>query len=103
MSNIKNDTTLYRFVSLRSPELFDETGGGPRRFAFHPDSETGFFFKAMNGIKEGQSRRAVLRDAAKGFTPLTGSEVKELAGIFFYDLAAWLAKNRTNFDAKKLS
>ena len=49
-SENKNQHTLYRFVSLRNPELSkkkDQT----KRFVFYNEPKDGFFLTAMFGIK----------------------------------------------------
>ena len=43
----KNQLTLYRFVSLRSPEL-SKKENQEKRFVFHLDNRTGVFFDAIN-------------------------------------------------------
>ena len=43
----KNQLTLYRFVSLRSPELTKKEHQ-EKRFVFHPDNESGKFFDIVN-------------------------------------------------------
>ena len=43
---INNQTTLFRFVSLRSAEL-SKKENQDKRFIFHPDYNTGSFFNAV--------------------------------------------------------
>jgi hypothetical protein len=44
---INNQTTLFRFVSLRSAELTKKENQN-KRFIFHPDNQTGAFFNAVH-------------------------------------------------------
>lgn len=77
-TDIKNQNTLFRFVSLRGPELTKKENI-TKRFVFHPDNATGFFFNAVTAKDEGASKWSAMRTAASKYKePFTTSD---LSGI----------------------
>ncbi|MEZ4854691.1 hypothetical protein [Flavobacterium sp.] len=93
MSNeIKN--TLFRFVSMRAPELVTEATTKPG-FVFQNDSDKGIFNTATASIPAGSTKQEVLKDTATNFksNAKTVEDLKVL-NTEFYDFSVWLAKNR---------
>ena len=93
--NIKNQNTLFRFVSHRNPEL-TKLKDKEKRFVFHPDNKTGFFFEAMLNGTANQTKWQVLQNACNGFDALlTESAVKEFAGQEICTFSDFIANNRS--------
>ncbi len=103
-TEIKN--TLFRFVSMRAPELSEETGR-EARFVFMPPSanpsETRPFEDAVTAGSGGElSKWSILQSEAAGFTPLSIQEIKAMVGDITYNFAVWIAKNKLNFSHAEL-
>lgn len=95
----KNQVTLYRFVSLRSPEL-SKKEDQEKRFVFHPDNSTGAFFDAVENKPEGQTNWEAMKNLA--FTAYQDvSEIEDL-DVEFFKQSDWIARNRTNFNSDEL-
>ena len=100
--NVKNQNTLFRFVSLRNPEL-TKPKDIEQRFVFHPDNSSGVFFAAMSRRASNQTKWQVLLSAANSFAPYkTETEIKNDVGNDFYEVAGWVANNRSNIDEQEL-
>lgn len=84
--------TLYRFVSVRPPELFRKVKQNIR-FVF--GAEKGFFYDEVINRPEGQTKWATLKSAADSFTPYASDD--ELYKKFGAkaEKAEWLARNRS--------
>lgn len=100
--NVKNQNTLFRFVSLRNPEL-TKPKDIEQRFVFHTDNSSGAFFAAMSRRANNQTKWQVLLSAANAFSPYkTEAEIKNDVGNDFYEVAGWVANNRSNIDEQEL-
>lgn len=96
MANPKKQNTLYRFVSLRAPEL-SKKEDSEKRFVFHPDNHTGEFFDAVTEAEPEQTNWEVLQIAADAFTEIQTLEELQSINSSFYLMAEWLAKNRKRY------
>ncbi len=94
----KNQHTLFRFQSLRNPELSkkkDQT----KRFVFHPDNRNGKFFDGMNN-RNGETKWQNLITTASTFVAFqTLEELETFVGKEVLETASWLSRNRTKFDS----
>lgn len=92
MSNeIKN--TLFRFVTMRSPELSEETNQ-EKRFVYRAAGVTGAFDTAVanRGTKtKWQAMKGV------NFTPATETVIKASVREELYSFAVWIAKNKYSY------
>jgi len=106
-SDNKNQLTLYRFVSLRSPEL-SKKKDKEIRFVFHPDNRTGIFFDKVINKPLSQTKWEALQEAASdpGFTVFeTESDVEnkvDTGNDNFFITSDWISRNRSNFDFDEL-
>lgn len=94
MSNeIKN--TLFRFVSMRAPELTSDFENNPGFIIADNDNIKGSFLDAVNQITSNGSKREALQTAATSFAPnvLKTENIKNL-NTGFYEFSVWLSKNR---------
>jgi len=105
MSSPKDQNTLFRFTSLRSPELV-EKNDQELRFVFHPyfsvapTEVTSVFFNAVANKPSDQSNWQAMKIAAQTFTPYESvSEIRDLNPDHYYDDAIFLAKNKMTLDA----
>ncbi|WP_284653526.1 hypothetical protein [Flavobacterium terrisoli] len=106
-TEIKN--TLYRFVTMRAPELIEQTEINGS-FVQHPewDKESPFnsvFLDAVSSITIGQTRRDVLSETANTFksTAIPNKDkLRAAVGGELYDYAMWLSKNRSSFDINEI-
>jgi hypothetical protein len=99
MSNeIKN--TLFRFVSMRAPELSteNETNKG---FILQPEAANGEFNNAITDKPAGKTKLEALKEAAADFEPLTVEDIKTLDEKV-YALSVWVAKNKNTISDAEL-
>jgi hypothetical protein len=111
-TEIKNQNTLYRFVSLRSPEL-SKKENQEFRFVFHPENDkklantSGIFFEAIK-LKTDETKWEAMLSVVPAALLETVNEIE----IYINDLlgddgkfirtAHWLANNRTNYKTSDL-
>lgn len=101
-SENKNQLTLYRFVSLRSPEL-TKTENQEKRFVLHPDNSTGPFFTAVNEKPTNQTNWEAMENESNNFSSFNEvSELDSYVGSKFYKLSEWIAQNRSNINISEL-
>ncbi|MGV7106002.1 hypothetical protein [Flavobacterium sp. U410] len=99
MSNeIKN--TLFRFVSMRAPELSteNETNKG---FILQPEAANGEFNNAIIDKPAGKTKLEALKEAAADFKPLTVENIKTLDEKV-YAFSVWIAKNKNTISDAEL-
>lgn len=98
--NIKN--TLYRFVTMRAPELI---GGLEKAIGFvqFPEEETSAFINPASQATTSEAKKQAVETAINGYTPNFASK-KELENnnIYFYHFAIWLTANRTKFTLEEI-
>jgi hypothetical protein len=98
---IKN--TLFRFATLRTPELVTEKVKADYHI-HHPDPGGAGFFKVPlgNPAATQAAQMQALTTLAATFGALKGTDgIKDYAGVAFFDYSVWLAKNRTAVFTKK--
>jgi len=99
-TEIKN--TLFRFISMRAPELNDETKQ-QERFIFRGEEVVkGAFDTANQNRAKGTTKREALKTTAASFSSATVDEIKEL-DTRLYEFSVWVAKNRQNYKKEELS
>ncbi|WP_397364149.1 hypothetical protein [Olleya sp. R77988] len=93
MSN-KIKQNLFRFVTLRNPQLIDEKENH-KGFVFHPNEKSSLFIQAIEGVKE-DSKSQVLEDVSKNFNGFkTRKEVKAV-NQKLYEFSSWLMRNKNH-------
>lgn len=92
---IKN--TLFRFATMRTPELIPEKDKRDYHIHHPNPTTTGFFANALaNPAATQAAQLQALTTLAAGFTALkTTAEAKTYLGDNFFDFSVWLAKNHT--------
>ncbi|MFT3794144.1 hypothetical protein [Flavobacterium sp.] len=107
MSSPKNQTTLFRFQTLRSPELTDKQNQDIR-FVFHPynpddeESLTGIFIEAVNTKPPTQPVWTALVGAIDDFVAFQSSKELEDFNDTFNTKAVWLSRNRSKFTPQQI-
>lgn len=96
---INNQTTLFRFVSLRSAELTKKENQD-KRFIFHPDNQTGIFFEVLKEKKENETKWKHLQIASEDFTAFTDEKQIEVLDKDFFQIANWISQNTGQIDLK---
>ncbi|WP_138432554.1 hypothetical protein [Winogradskyella algicola] len=98
-TKIKN--TLFRFVSMRAPELLDETNQ-QEGFIHRQDSAAkGVFDTAVSNLTANTTKWQAMKETAVSFEPLTVDRLKKI-NPKLYDLSVWIAKNRLSYDKEVL-
>ncbi|MFD2917083.1 hypothetical protein [Psychroserpens luteus] len=98
-TEIKN--TLFRFVSMRAPELTDDNKSKDG-FIFRDDTvKKGDFDAAITNLTAGTSKWQALKTAANSFTALSADNIKKIDSKL-YELSIWIAKNRLSFKTEEL-
>ncbi|MDH7913760.1 hypothetical protein [Winogradskyella sp. SYSU M77433] len=98
-TKIKN--TLFRFVSMRAPELVDEESK-QEGFIFRSDSvEKGVFDTAVSDLSEGTTKWQAMKTASETFQALTKEQLKALKPEL-YKFSVWVAKNRLSYSQEAL-
>lgn len=99
--NIKN--TLYRFVTMRAPELI----GGQEKvlgFANFPENETSAFITPASQAATPEAKKTAIETAIANYTPNFSSKKDlENENVYFYYFAIWLTKNRTKFTLEEIT
>ena len=95
--------TLFRFVSLRNPELSNETEKD-KRFIFQPAAiQSGHFYTAVNNRPAGSSKWSALVSAAQTFpSPYTTEQALKDAYPALYNFSVWLVRNRSTSTDEQL-
>jgi hypothetical protein len=111
MSTTQVSQTLFRFVSVRNPQLTDNTGKD-KRFVFRSDlvknqPATVNVFDAAIANGGNAPKLGLLAAAAVPFKTSTAylaeeKAVENLAGSNLYQFASWLARNRDSFNNAEL-
>lgn len=99
---INNQTTLFRFVSLRSAELTKKENQD-KRFIFHPDNQTGAFFNAVQNKDSSQSKWNAMRSASANFSAFQDEKEIEALNPDFFQVADKVARNKSTLDPKELA
>ena len=98
-TEIKN--TLFRFVTMRAPELSDDAQK-ENRFVFCPDLQDSIFYQAVKNRTGSMTKWNAMVAVAKTFVPLDPEELKQKIGKNQMEFATWIAKNRRSFKTTEL-
>ncbi|WP_289043799.1 hypothetical protein [uncultured Olleya sp.] len=98
-TEIKN--TLFRFVSMRAPELTDESKQIERFILRGENILKGDFDAAISSLYKGASKWQALNAVAKTFIPLSLEKIKSIDSKL-YDFSVWIAKNKQFLSEKDL-
>lgn len=98
-TEIKN--TLFRFVSMRAPELTDDNK--PKDgFVFRSETvKKGPFDAAIASLTAGTTKWQALKTVANSFTALSIEAIKKIDPRL-YALSVWVAKNRLSYNEEEL-
>lgn len=111
-TKVKN--TLFRFVTMRTPELLEERKINDF-FVKHPESyldnfneSTSVFLNSISQLAENTSRKSVLKTISTSFE---AGSIKKKQDLYdnnlvmgkMHDFAIWLTKNRTTFTVESLN
>ncbi|MFC6096700.1 hypothetical protein ACFPVY_08570 [Flavobacterium qiangtangense] len=98
----KNQLTLYRFVSLRSPELLKKENQ-KQRFVFHPDNKSGHFYTELDSNHLlTEEKWDALHIISQGFNGFQSNDELENAFGEFYILSEWITRSKNDLDALEL-
>src|SRR5690554_7010135 len=90
-------TDLFRFVTVRSPQLLDEEQK-ERGFSYFPmeDVELSHFLRDFGGVEDNKAaRKAYLKQQAASFeNPFTSLKTIRELDPRLYDFSLWLMKNK---------
>lgn len=90
-TEIKN--TLFRFVTMRSPELSEEANKD-KRFVYRGAGVTGVFDTAVTN-RGNKTKWQAMKGVS--FTPATEATIKTSVNEKLYSLAVWIAKNKYSY------
>ena len=98
----KNQHTLYRFVSLRNPEL-SKKADQSKRFVFYSEQKEGFFFSKITTRDSADTRWNKLIEISNEFENSSNCIKEESQFLLFtskdfIEQADWLSSNRTTLD-----
>ena len=99
---INNQTTLFRFVSLRSAELTKKENQD-KRFIFHPNNQTRPCFYAVENKESSQTKWNDMRSASENFSAFQEEREVETINTNFFQVADWVARNKSTLDTKELA
>ena len=99
-TEIKN--TLFRFVSMRAPELTDDTKPHDGFVMRAASVRQGEFDTSVNTRTDEESKWDALKKAATRFSPMTKADIQKINQNLF-DFSIWMAKNRQSFTEAELT
>ncbi|TXF79486.1 ATP synthase F0 subunit B [Chryseobacterium sp.] len=104
-TNTQPSQTLFRFVSLRSPQLSDDQGQD-KRFIFAPDQLRSTHFYQHVLSHPGETKSVLLKNYAvtyeqSGECIRTQNELQTNYPVL-YEFATWVARNRTDYNDDEL-
>ncbi|RZJ71539.1 hypothetical protein [Flavobacterium sp.] len=97
MAKANQQQTLYRFQTLRDPELTNPENKN-LRFVFNGNQEASYFYNAVIDRADGISKWKAMQDAAQTFVPFSDTS----AGNEFAVVGEWLSRNRTTATAEEI-
>ena len=98
---IKN--TLFRFITMRAPELIDVTSKSDS-FIFHEQLESSAFSPILKPEMETSKREEEFQKIVRSDKNYTGKqEIKEVVGNNFYRFAIWLIHNRATLTVESVT
>jgi len=99
--NELNSQTLFRFVSLRNPDISDENEKEVRFIYPSEDAKKGTFYSVVPEPGSSVSVMSKLRDAAASFKALSRDELMEVDSKLF-NFSQWLVRNRSTYSLEEL-
>ncbi|WP_298418818.1 hypothetical protein [uncultured Kordia sp.] len=93
--------TLFRFISLRNPDISEENGQEKRFISPSENATKSVFYAAVEGRDENTSKWQALINAAKDFKALSKEELKAVDSKLF-EFSEWLVKNRVAYKSEEL-
>lgn len=96
----KRTQDLFRFVTLRTPELIDQDRK-QLGFVKHPDSASSTFLVRINENDLGASRLALIDETSSFLPYVKVEEIKDLS-INLWEFSLWLGKNKNNLVRSEL-
>lgn len=97
----KRKTSLFRFVTLRAPQLISSE----RRalgFVEHPDPSSSHFLDAIDGYTDINTARTTLSAQAATFTAYESVDDVKNVSTDLWDFSLWLMKNKNNLVRSEL-
>ncbi len=104
MSKKPIKSSLFRFVTLRSPQLVEDKDTG---FVAIPDAPShdvkagSVYYTAVDGITDEAARKTALKNAV--FTPLESRAAAKAVNADLYAFSSWLMKNKNYLSYKSIS
>lgn len=92
MKKKPSKTNLFRFVTLRNPQLVDENTNS-RGFVYHPDTSRSNFITTAENSND-QSRKAVLETAHAAYNAMQNKNDLPSQAKKLYDFSSWLMRNK---------
>lgn len=99
-TEIKN--TLFRFVTMRAPELTDENLKEKRFVIRNATAQNSVFDLSIAAKSSTSTNWQAMQGAAVTFTPLTEKTLKTKVETDFLEFATWIARNKRNFKTEEL-
>ncbi len=100
-TKVNQQQTLFRFVSLRAPELTNPTDRN-KKFVFDNNVGDSYFSRAVEERPLGQSKWEAMKLASGEFNPIDSSASLEQAFSAYWTVATWISRNRAFFKAEEL-
>lgn len=92
--NATPKSNLFRFVTLRNPQLIEhdikDIG-----FVYHPKESSSIFYQAIDGLSDAQ-KTAALQTASNNFSAYTSRIQVRRAHESLYRFSSWLMRNKNN-------
>lgn len=98
-TEIKN--TLFRFVTMRSPELPEETNKD-KRFVYRIANESGFD-NAVTNRPIGTSKWAAMKNFSETFNPVKEEGISDYFNHDLQQFAIWITRNKYSYTASELA
>ncbi|GHV43935.1 hypothetical protein FACS1894180_4500 [Bacteroidia bacterium] len=100
-TDLSNQPALFRFVSLRSPELTKKENQN-KRFVFCPGEASGVFGQAV-AKRNGKTKWDVMFNAAGTFSAFKSEKDVERINPKLFELADWISRNKSTLDLQELA
>lgn len=104
MSKKPIKSSLFRFVTLRSPQLVEDKDTG---FVSIPDSPShdvkaaSVYYTAVNGITDEEAKKTALKNAS--FTPMESRAAIKAVNSDLYTFSSWLMRNKNYVSYKSIA
>lgn len=104
MSKKSIKSSLFRFVTLRSPQLVEDKDTG---FVMIPDTPSNdvkaisVYYAAVNGITDEEAKKTALKGAT--FTPLENRAAVKAVNTDLYAFSSWLMRNKNQLSYSSIA